>query len=300
MRDVLAKIPERTNKDMASATNQLQIDRLRNHLIDPLKPGDALPQPTFTQDLTRYLEVLSMKEDMKLRNWLQTYRFKMGTIMWEYNPKFMLKRANLQNHSIARETDFIKVYIELRKDRSCLLMLREMYNIYEAIIRTRILDGSIAEVGVYKGGSAKLISEFKQDKTLYLFDTFEGMPETDNRIDLHSKGDFDDCNLQKVRDYLTKYKDIEFVKGKFPESVKNVRIHDLRFSFVHLDVDIYESTLSGLQFFYPKMSKNGIIISHDYNALSCPGVKKAFDQFFDDKPENVIPTLESQCIVYKQ
>ncbi len=57
---------------------------------------------------------------------------------------------------------------------------------------------------------------------------------------------------------------------------------------MHLDADIYEATLDGLKFFYPRMPKGGIILIHDYNALHLVGIKKAIDEFFKDKPERII------------
>jgi hypothetical protein len=41
------------------------------------------------------------------------------------------------------------------------------------------------------------------------------------------------------------------------------------------------------------------LISHDYANLTAPGVKKAFAEFFDDKPETVIPLWDTQCVVTK-
>ena len=74
---------------------------------------------------------------------------------------------------------------------------------------------------------------------------------------------------------------------------------DKKFSFVHLDVDIYTSTLEALKFFYPRINRGGAILSHDYPGAV--GVKKAFDEFFEDKPEIVIelPTGTGQALVIK-
>ena len=66
-----------------------------------------------------------------------------------------------------------------------------------------------------------------------------------------------------------------------------------------MDGDIYESTLEGLRFFYPRMNKGGIILSHDYCSLGFPGVKRAFDEFMSDKPEPVIELWDSQALVVK-
>jgi hypothetical protein len=45
------------------------------------------------------------------------------------------------------------------------------------------------------------------------------------------------------------------------------------------------------------MSPGGIIISHDY--ITAPGVQKAFDEFFSNKPEPLIETAGSQCFIVK-
>ena len=60
------------------------------------------------------------------------------------------------------------------------------------------LDGQFFECGVYRGGTAMLLARLVNRRRrfpevrLHLFDTFEGMPETDRGIDLHRKGDFAD------------------------------------------------------------------------------------------------------------
>jgi hypothetical protein len=74
-------------------------------------------------------------------------------------------------------------------------------------------------------------------------------------------------------------------------------VKDRQFSLVNFDVDTYESTKKCLEFFYPRMNPGGVILSHDY--ITAPGVQKAFDEFFVDKPEPVVETAGSQCIVIK-
>jgi O-methyltransferase len=147
------------------------------------------------------------------------------------------------------------------------------------------LEGEAAEIGVYKGGTAKLLANVfeEKDKTLYLFDTFEGMPETDPEKDMHSKGDFDDTSFEYVRDFLKDSKNIEIHKGFFPDTAEPIK--NTTFCFVHIDVDIYKSVMDCCDFFYPRLAKGGIMIFDDYGFLSCPGAKTAVDEFFQDKPE---------------
>ena len=173
----------------------------------------------------------------------------------------------------------------------------ENYTLYSSLKATKNLQGDIAEVGVYKGGTARLICEIKGDKNLYLFDTFEGLPETNDNDLFVQKGWLHDTSLESVKNYLSDFKNIHFLKGVFPETAG--QISDKKFSFIHLDTNLYQSTLDALEFFWPRMVIGGRIVSHDYNASSMPGVKKAFMEFFRDQPEKIIEIADSQVMVIK-
>lgn len=201
---------------------------------------------------------------------------------------------------IAQRKIPLKVFDLIRQiKREKGISIREigLYQIYMAVKKTEKVDGDIAEVGVYKGSSAKFICEASK-KPVHLFDTFEGLPELCENDDTKQfyKGEFS-TQFQEVKDYLKNYSNVRFYKGLFPSTAKSIESKD--FSFVHLDLDIYESTSAALNFFYPKMSKGGIIISHDYPGAA--GVKKAVDDFFENKPEIVIELLPfcEQCLIVK-
>ena len=177
----------------------------------------------------------------------------------------------------------IDLILELKEDRLQILM-DEAYVIYMAVKSTEKVPGSLAEVGVFRGASAKLICQAKGERLLHLFDTFEGLPEVE-QIDshMHSRGQY--CaSLEEVTEYLRGYPNVRIYKGLFP--LTSGPIKDERFAFVNIDVDLRKSTQDCLEFFYPRMNRGGIILSHDY--LLLPGVKKAVDDFFADKPEPVI------------
>ncbi|HOV98447.1 MAG TPA: TylF/MycF/NovP-related O-methyltransferase [Bacteroidota bacterium] len=184
---------------------------------------------------------------------------------------------------------------KIKSETEMLLTNNEAYQIFMAVTRTEKVKGDVAEVGVYKGGSAKLICEAKGDKALHLFDTFEGIPKIE-QIDASRfyKGQYA-ASIDAVRMYLEKYTDVYFYKGLFPATAEPIK--DKKFSFVNLDVDTYESTLNCLTFFYTRMSQCGVIISHDY--ISADGVRKAFDEFFRDKPEPILELSGSHCLIVK-
>ncbi len=182
-----------------------------------------------------------------------------------------------------------------RRETTVELFNIEACQLFALVEATAKIGGEIAEVGTYNGGSAKIMCEAKGDRPLHLFDTFEGLPEVE-RVDgtEFAVGQYA-ASLEAVQEYLTGYPNVFFYKGIFPHTARP--IEGKTFSLVHLDVDTYKSTLQCLEFFYPRVSGGGVILSHDY--VSAPGVTKAFDEFFEGRPEPVIELSGRQCMVNK-
>lgn len=222
-------------------------------------------------------------------------------ILLNYSPNtyFSLFRRN-KNNTIVFDRDFLSILSNIIRDGTACQTVEEYYTLYRLAINAEKIEGSFAELGVYRGGGAKVLCESKGDRHLFLFDTFEGMPPTNPQIDTVLPGTFQ-TSLKSVCNYLSAYPNIHFCEGFFPDSIfRCPEAFDQRFALVHLDGDLYETTRSGLEFFYSRMSPGGLMIAHDYRSISCPGVKKAFDEFFVDKPEVIIETQHTQCIIVKK
>jgi O-methyltransferase len=183
----------------------------------------------------------------------------------------------------------------VRGDTAMLLTDPEAYGIYATAQRTAKIPGGIAELGVFRGGSARLICEVKGDRPLHLFDTFSGLPDS-GAADTRFKGGSFASSFEQVQAYLKAYPNVHFHQGFFPGTAAG--LEDLRFCFVHLDGDLYESTLSGLEWFYPRLNRGGVLISHDYYGPS-DGVGRAFDEYFADKPECLVELSGTQVAIVK-
>jgi len=183
---------------------------------------------------------------------------------------------------------------QIKAERMSLLSHGDMCQIVSAVHATRGIPGDMVEFGVAYGASARIIAEYGGGRTLHLFDTFAGLPKpTAYDSPRFYEGSYS-CSLASVQQYLTGLP-CRFYEGFFPGTAAS--LEEGTFSFVHLDVDLYESTLEGLKFFYPRMSRGAILISHDYQ--SAAGVDKAFNEFFADKPESVVSLSGYQCLVTK-
>ena len=182
----------------------------------------------------------------------------------------------------------------LREDRS-LCSAFELYLIYSTALAQSKRPGAMAEVGVFRGASAKLICKAKGDKLLRLFDTYEGLPESSKEDrGVHKKNQYA-CSLEEVQAYVDGFENVHFHKGLFPDSAEGIEENE--YCFCHFDVDLYEGTKACLEYFYPRMISGGIMISHDYGLLA--GVEQAFQEFFEDKPEEIIDVPTTQCMVVK-
>jgi hypothetical protein len=188
---------------------------------------------------------------------------------------------------------------ELKRRRDMSITPLEAIQLFSLVRATAKLGGCMAEVGVYQGGTARLIREADTSRPLHLFDTFEGLPDpgaTDTAPPWgrFRKGQFA-YPLENVRKYLGDCDKVHFHQGVFPATGEAVK--DERFSFVHSDVDLYSSTRGVFEFFYPRLLRGGIIVSHDF--AHAPRVREAIEEFFRDLPEPVIELPGDQAMVVK-
>lgn len=163
--------------------------------------------------------------------------------------------------------------------------------------------GSFAELGVYKGDSAKILFLMDPGRKLHLFDTFAGLPEKDLAMEhgeaaTYTPVNFADTSIEKVKKNMGMSADIEIHEGYFPETTKG--LENECFALVNMDADLYNPTIAGLEFFYPRLSPGGVILVHDYNH-KWEGVIRAVDEFAAKIPESVIslPDMDGTVMIIK-
>jgi O-methyltransferase len=155
------------------------------------------------------------------------------------------------------------------------------------MIYERNICGHVAEAGVYRGDFARRISQVFNDRKIFLYDTFEGFDASEterevnnlytNRKTLNKYNNFKNTNIDIVLDKMYN-KDLCVIrKGIFPNSAENDK--DNKFAFVSIDLDLSESILAALRFFYPRLTTGGYIFLHDYNHSDFSGVQEAVKLF---------------------
>ncbi|WP_175487854.1 TylF/MycF/NovP-related O-methyltransferase [Sphingomonas sp. NFR04] len=159
-------------------------------------------------------------------------------------------------------------------------------------IRDRDVQGAVAELGVYRGYQAQLINRLFPDRTLYLFDTFTGFAaqdlgaERDNGLSGAVTGDFENTSVDLVLGKLPHREQARVMQGFFPDTAAGL---EETFAFVSLDVDLYDPIRAGLHWFYERLSAGGFIFVHDYNNVRYLGVRKAVDEFVEERGASFVP-----------
>ena len=139
------------------------------------------------------------------------------------------------------------------------------------------VPGAAAELGVYRGGFARCLNALLPERTLYLFDTFVGFDSAEAQgeaagfVQAHRN-----TGVEKVLRLMPHPEKVIVKQGLFPASLGGL---EERFALVSLDVDLEESTLAGLRWFYPRLNPGGYLLLHDYNSPRLPGVKKALRRY---------------------
>lgn len=185
---------------------------------------------------------------------------------------------------------------------------RETDVILAQLAKTIKLPGDVVEFGCYAGDTSVLLAEaLKQapDKWLYLYDSFEGLPEKTAADNSPQGWRFQAGELKVSPDTVAhKFKKLSLpdpviVKGWFNELTGD----DLpsQISFALFDGDFYESIKTSFEKAVPRLSRGGIIVVHDYRNAALPGSAKAVNEFVDaHKDEYVFRLAATLAILVKK
>lgn len=179
------------------------------------------------------------------------------------------------------------------------------FHLYYLAKSTRRLAGDTAECGVLHGAGSFLIMRATgaTHRTHHIFDSFQGLstPDDQDQVAQQRTSQWKEGDLQVNEDVvirnLSGYGTFKTYPGWIPSRFQEVS--DKTFSFVHIDVDLYQPTYDSLAFFYDRMVPGGLIVCDDYGHETCPGAYKACNDFMADKPESIIHLTGGQGVIIK-
>jgi hypothetical protein len=199
---------------------------------------------------------------------LPEYRFKWPSMDWWMNEEFQ------------------KYLVQFSEDRShnC----DRKWNLAQLQRLTLDVPGDTAEVGVFQGASSWLIlKQGNEHRHHWMFDSFEGLSKPGEQDGVYWKEGDLKAPMAMVRENLREFDGrFTLLPGWVPDRFEEVA--DRTFSFVHIDVDLYEPTLASIRFFYPRMKPGGIIVCDDLGFDTCPGATSACEDALGDFREKFV------------
>jgi len=168
------------------------------------------------------------------------------------------------------------------------------------------IDGDVVELGCYVGESSKYLMktlvETNSDKKLYVYDSFEGLPDL-SKWEINTG--WRPRTLITSEDVLTS----NFIENNLPTPIitkgwfKDIPEDRLpeKISFAFLDGDFYDSIYDSLVKVYDRVVDGGYIFFHDYKRNDLPGVEAAIKDFFELRGiENNVVEVVTQVGGYKK
>lgn len=161
------------------------------------------------------------------------------------------------------------------------------------------VPGAAAELGVYRGQLAQCVNRLLSDRTLYLFDSFQGFDQAAGAGEAiqaaHEK-----TSAEQVLAVMPNPERVVLKPGFFPESLEGL---EETFCFVSLDVDFEPATLAGLRYFWPRLSSGGYLMLHDWGNPFLPGPALALERYQAELgkrfPAVPIPDLNGTLVLCK-
>jgi O-methyltransferase len=189
------------------------------------------------------------------------------------------------------------------------LTLVDIYRCWELwtlLRQSRHVPGDIIEIGVWRGGTAAILGRardvFAGDKQLYLCDTFSGMVKTSDKDEHYTGGEHSETNTLLVQGALTlaDVDDAHILEGIFPDETGHFIPEEGRFAFCHIDVDVYESAKDVLEYLWPRVSPNGIVVFDDFGFETCSGIAALVEEYRNASDRLTIHNLNGHAIFVKR
>lgn len=130
------------------------------------------------------------------------------------------------------------------------------------------IPGDFVECGVNEGWLSLTICNYlgfnSLDKSFYLFDTYEGIPDdqiTDQERERAAVHRYSDC-YERTKQKFSPFPRAKLVRGKVPDTLTMAKIDKV--SYLSIDMNIAKPERDAIEFFWPKLSTGGIVILDDY------------------------------------
>lgn len=203
----------------------------------------------------------------------------------------------------ANDKDFFAVYKIARLHT--LVGVERCYELWDLIHNLSSLKGAVIEVGVWRGGTgailASALARTRPTETIYLCDTFRGVPKAGRHDSLYRGGEHSDTSIAHVSGLLKSLSvsNAVLVEGVLPDQTGS-QIPPGPISLCHIDVDVYESARDIVAWVDDRVPPGGILVFDDYGFSSCVGVTRLVNEIRETGRWFSIYNLNGHAVLIKR
>jgi Macrocin-O-methyltransferase (TylF) len=284
----IARLEQQQREDQASNARLQQQQREDQASITRLDQQQREDQASITRLTEKITDLSSIATE---------YQFKLER---SYDYQALMAQDELRAGMSNLEPEFLALYEQCRQ--YTMTSWERLYALYQSVqytVENRI-PGDLVECGVWRGGSMKLVAHVLRSlgdttRTLFLYDTFEGMTEPEPAVDIDFSGnqavkDWHEIQrrgvkwayapVEEVHEIIASsgypMEKVKLVKGRVEETIPATSPASI--ALLRLDTDWYSSTKHEMEHLYPKLSPQGILILDDYGHYQ--GARRGVDEYF--------------------
>lgn len=170
------------------------------------------------------------------------------------------------------------------------------------------LPGDFVECGVWKGFCFAFLTDYLNfgsvDKQLYLYDTFQGIPEdmnSENRSNAvyeRAVSENRDAMFTRVKQRFSKYPNVQVIQGTVPRSFQQACPEKI--ALLHIDMNSTASEIAALEQLFDRVVSGGMIVLDDYGWTGYSAQRHAEDAFMAERGHHILELPTGQGLVIRQ
>ena len=229
---------------------------------------------------------------------------KIGTVIYRLSKDHEIVIPSATYAPWSKDKSFLQIFKVI--ENFTLVDKYRCFELWKLIEQCKKLeDGSIIEIGVWRGGTGALMAKQAANcgisNPVFLCDTFTGVVKAGTEDPHYKDNEHANTSRQIVEELLLKklhLNNVQILQGIFPEET-SFKVENEKFRLCHIDVDVYQSAKDIIDWIWDKMVHGGIIVYDDYGFRGNAGITKYVEQQVPCKDRIVLHNLNGHALVIK-